>query len=111
MDYDRLLKLVKERRSRRRFKPDPIPDDYIDKILEVARWAPSGFNMQPWEFIVVRREDLRKKICESIGAGFGAFAEMEQTREAWQGRKWEFTGTRLVGLLMKERSQLQPDVL
>ncbi|MBW1802010.1 MAG: nitroreductase family protein [Deltaproteobacteria bacterium] len=91
MDYDGLLKLVKERRSRRRFKPDPIPDDYIHRILDVARWAPSGFNLQPWEFVVVKREDLRKKICESIGAGFGAFAEMEQTREAWQGRKWDFT--------------------
>jgi len=45
MEYDGLLELVKKRRSIRRFKPDPIPDGYIEKIIEVARWAPSGFNM------------------------------------------------------------------
>ena len=40
--YDMLLKLVKTRHSVRKFKPDPIPDDTIEKILEVARWAMSG---------------------------------------------------------------------
>ena len=39
MDYDSLLELVKTRRSIRRFKPNPIPDEYIDKIIEAARWA------------------------------------------------------------------------
>ena len=37
MDYDSLLELVQKRRSIRQFKPDPIPDEYIDKIIEVAR--------------------------------------------------------------------------
>ena len=92
MDYDSLLALVKKRRSIRRFKPDPIPDEYIDKIIEVARWAPSGFNMQPWEFVIVKREDLREKICEYVGSGLDAFVAMEQTRETWQGRKWKFEG-------------------
>ena len=51
--YDTLLKLVKTRMSVRKFRSDPIPEDTIDKILEVARWAMSGANSQPWEFIVV----------------------------------------------------------
>ena len=42
MDYASFLDLVKNRRTIRRFKPDSIPDDYIDKIIEAARWAPSG---------------------------------------------------------------------
>ena len=46
--YDALLELVKERRTVRRFKPDPVPPDYIAKIIDVARWAPSGFHTQPW---------------------------------------------------------------
>jgi nitroreductase len=62
MNYDELLELVKNRRSIRRFKPDPIPDEYIDKIIEVARWAPSGFNQQPWEFVVIKKPELRKQI-------------------------------------------------
>ena len=51
MDYDSLLELVKNRRSIRKFKTDPVSDEHIDKILEVARQAPSGLNSQPWEFI------------------------------------------------------------
>jgi len=62
MDYETVLELVKKRRSIRRFKTDPIPDDYIYKIIEVARQAPSGFNIQPWEFVVVRKNELRKQI-------------------------------------------------
>ena len=53
MDYDSLLELVKNRRSIRKFKTDPVSDEHIDKILEVARQAPSGLNSQPWEFIVI----------------------------------------------------------
>lgn len=45
----------------RRFKPDPVPDEVVHKLLKVGRWAPSSRNQQPWHFIVVRdRETLRK---------------------------------------------------
>lgn len=85
MDYDALLEIVKSTRSIRRFKADPIPDEYIDKIIEVARWAPSGFNQQPWEFVVVRKPELRKKIAEYTGIYWSQSREMEATRESWQG--------------------------
>ncbi|MDZ4230931.1 MAG: nitroreductase family protein [Dehalococcoidales bacterium] len=64
MEIDDFLALLKKRRSIRRFKPDPIPDGYIEKIIEAARWAMSGANAQPWEFIVVRDENTRKKIVD-----------------------------------------------
>jgi len=38
MQIDELLELMRRRRSIRRFKPDPVPDEYIDKILEAGRW-------------------------------------------------------------------------
>jgi nitroreductase len=60
--YDTLLRLAKERRTIRRFKSDPVPDDCITKIVEVARWAPSGFHTQPWEFVVVTQKELKEKI-------------------------------------------------
>ena len=53
-DYDTLLELVKTRVSVRNLKPDPIPDDYVTKVLEVGRWAMSGANGQPWDFVVVK---------------------------------------------------------
>jgi nitroreductase len=95
MDYDSLLALVKKRRSIRRFKPDPIPDDYIEKIIDVARWAPSGFNMQPWEFVVVRKPELKKKIVEIVEEIRPQTRRMETAREPWQGKAWMMTG--LVG--------------
>ena len=54
MNIDAFLELAKTRRSIRRFKSDPVPDELILKILEAARWAQSGGNSQPWEFIVIR---------------------------------------------------------
>lgn len=62
MDYDSFLELVKKRRSIKDFKNDAIPDDCIDKIIEAARWAPTGFNSQPWEFVVVKKQELKESI-------------------------------------------------
>jgi nitroreductase len=64
--YDTLLEIVKNRRSVRFFKSDPFPDEFIEKIIEAARWAPSGFHTQPWEFVVVKKKDLKDKIVEAI---------------------------------------------
>ena len=55
--YEAFLELVKSRRTIRAIKPDPLPDELIDKLLEAARWAPTGFNMQPVEFLVVKEPD------------------------------------------------------
>jgi len=48
-----MLDMIKTRRSVRKFKPDRITNDLIDKILEAGRWAPSGLNNQAWRFAVV----------------------------------------------------------
>jgi nitroreductase len=63
MDYESFLELVKSRRSIRRFKPDPISDEYINKIIEAARWAPSGYNSQPWDFFVIQDKKLRQVVA------------------------------------------------
>ena len=47
------MKIVKERRSIRRFTPVPVERSKIDLMLEAARWAPSAGNAQPWEFVVI----------------------------------------------------------
>ena len=81
MDYDGLLELVKNRRSIHKFKPNPIPDEYINKIIEVARWSPSGANSQPWEFVVIKREELRNEIIEIHKKATAIMAEIELTQE------------------------------
>lgn len=61
-EYDCLLNLVKKRRTIRQFLSNPVPDEYITKIIETARWAPSAFHTQPWEFVVVKNEEIKNKI-------------------------------------------------
>ncbi len=62
---------VRKRRAVRAFKPDPIPEDVLVKILEAGRLAPSSKNSQPWHFIVVR--DKEKLIELSKMTYTGAF--------------------------------------
>jgi len=97
MDYENFLKLVRDRRSIRSFKTEPVPDDYIDKVIEAARWAPSGFNLQPWEFVVVKKEELRKSIVQYISSFMAMSRPMEATRESWQGPKPPAGGTPPMG--------------
>ena len=61
-DYDLLLDLVRTRASIRQLKPDPIPDEAVEKILEVGRWAMSGANGQPWEFVVVKDPATKRRL-------------------------------------------------
>lgn len=61
---NQVLMSIRERRSIYRFKPQAVPDEKIRAILEAGRWAPSWTNTQPWEFIVVKDEGKREKLCE-----------------------------------------------
>lgn len=80
MDIDSFLELVKKRRSIRRFKPDEVPEEAITNMLEAARWAMSGANAQPWEFVVVKNKDIRQRIVESwLEPNLEAYI-IEQTR-------------------------------
>ena len=52
---------IRKVRQARRYRPDPVPEDVINELLEIARWTGSSRNTQPWRFIVVTdREQLRR---------------------------------------------------
>lgn len=57
-----LTQALLERRATSHFKPDKVPGEYLDAVLRFAAQAPSGFNLQPWHFIVVRDEANRKRL-------------------------------------------------
>jgi nitroreductase len=57
-----ILRAIRERRSVRNFSAEPVTDEQLEAILEAGRWAPSGRNSQPWDFVVVRDPDLRAEI-------------------------------------------------
>lgn len=56
------LDLAKKRRSIRKYKPDPIPPETLEYILEAARLAPSWKNLQCWRYIVVTNPDKRRAV-------------------------------------------------
>jgi len=80
--YESLLSIVKSRRSCRKFKSKPIPDQYVNKIIEIARWAPSGANSQPWDFVIVKKKELRQKITQFIKDFISLYYKLEHTRES-----------------------------
>ena len=55
---------IEVRRSIRKFTPDEVPEEMINQMLEAARLAPSGANIQPWRFLVVRDPELKRKLRE-----------------------------------------------
>ncbi|RJS69132.1 nitroreductase [Candidatus Bathyarchaeota archaeon] len=58
-----LFKAIRERRSVRKFKREPVDDGDLKKILEAGRLAPSGHNRQPWYFIVVRNSETKRELA------------------------------------------------
>ena len=56
------LEAIRKRRTVRDFAPDPIPDGVLELAIEAASLAPSGANMQPWKFVVVKDPELKKRI-------------------------------------------------
>lgn len=57
-----LMEAIRKRRSIRRYKPDPIPEEKIRHVLEAARLAPSWANRQCWKYVVVTDEALKRRI-------------------------------------------------
>lgn len=60
------LELAEKRRSVRAYRPDEVPEEMLQTVLEAGRLAPSAVNKQPWRFIVVRSETGRR----ALGAAY-----------------------------------------
>ena len=65
-----ILDIIGKRRSIRKFKPDPIPEDILLQILQAGQMAPSACNMQNWKFIVIDDASIKQTIKEMGGAVF-----------------------------------------
>ncbi len=58
-----VLEAIKSGKSASKFKPTPVPEQKIQAIFNAARLAPSADNLQPWRFIVVIDEDLKRQVA------------------------------------------------
>ena len=60
-----MLEAIKNRRSIRAFKNEDISSETVEKLIDAARWAPSAGNIQPWEFIIVKNSEVKRRLAEA----------------------------------------------
>ncbi|MCJ7560360.1 nitroreductase family protein [Candidatus Bathyarchaeota archaeon] len=60
-----LHEAIRGRRSVRTFKKQNVPEEIVEKLIDAARWAPSAGNTQPWEFVIVRTQAVKKKLARA----------------------------------------------
>lgn len=56
---------IKERRSVRSYKQDPVPEEDLKEILDAGRWAPSAGNRQPLELVVIKEDEKRRELARA----------------------------------------------
>ena len=66
MNTEELEKLIKERRSIRKWKKNEVSDGLLKKAVELATWAPNGGNYQGWHFIVVKNKEVIEKMADAV---------------------------------------------
>lgn len=70
-----VLDAIRGRRSIRAFKNDYVSEETVEKLIDAARWAPSAGNIQPWEFIIIRKPAIKTRLVEAaLGQSFIAEA-------------------------------------
>ncbi len=65
IDANEFVKVVESRRSVRRFTDEPVPDEVVNKCLDLAMLAPNSCNLQPWEFYWVKSDNKKKGIVDA----------------------------------------------
>jgi nitroreductase len=80
MDEIGLFDAIYSQRAIRSFKPDPVPDELIEKVIEAATKAPSGGNSQPWAFVAVRDAETRAELSAIARRTFDGMYEAALSR-------------------------------
>ena len=89
---DALYKIIFSRRDvRGQFKPDPVDDEVLSRVLHAAHHAPSVGFMQPWNFIVVKSQEVKQRVHEGFSKAHAEAAEMfdGEKREIYKTLKLE----------------------
>ena len=61
------IAFLRSLRAVRSFRPDPVPQEVVDDVLEVARWSGSASNRQPWELVVIRAKETLEALARLEG--------------------------------------------
>lgn len=58
-----LFEAIKQRRSIRAYTRENVSEEEVEKLIDAARWAPSAGNIQPWEFVIIRDAEVKRKLA------------------------------------------------
>lgn len=72
---DVLYELMSTQRAVRRLRPDPVPDEVLDRVVQAACWAPTGGNGQPWRIVAVRSPDRKRRLADLYAPEWHRYAE------------------------------------
>ena len=92
-EIDTVYRVIAARRDMRHFRPDPLDEALVERLLGAAHLAPSVGLMQPWRFIRVRDRDLRSRVHALVEA------ERLETARALGEREDEFMRLKVEGIL------------
>jgi nitroreductase len=73
-----LMDAIKGRRSIRKYKPDPVPEEALRMVMEAVRWTPSWANTQCWEVIVVKDPKVKSELSTALPKGNPALSSMTE---------------------------------
>ena len=60
-----VFEAIKERRSIRAYTAEKVSDKDVERLIDAARWAPSAGNIQPWEFVVVKEGETKRRLSDA----------------------------------------------
>lgn len=83
MDMQTLEKLIKGRRSIRKWKKEDVSDELLRKAVELATWAPNGGNYQGWRFVVVKNKEVIGKMADAVQSVADKMASWPEAR-SWE---------------------------
>ncbi|MCJ7746280.1 MAG: nitroreductase family protein [Desulfobacterales bacterium] len=83
MNMEALEKLIKGRRSIRKWKREEVSDELLKKAVELATWAPNGGNFQGWHFIIVKNKEVIEKMANAVQSVIDKIASWPEAK-SWQ---------------------------
>ena len=83
MDIETLERLIKTRRSIRKWKKEEVSDDLLRRAVELATWAPNGGNYQGWRFIIVKNKGVIEKMADAVQSAVDKICSWPEAN-SWQ---------------------------
>ena len=71
-----VMEAIRTRRSIRKYRPDPVPEEELQSVLEALRWSPSWANTQCWEIVVVKDPKVKTELAATLPKGNPAASSM-----------------------------------